>query len=1114
MNKSLQKKIALQKRDFSKAMSYSDDIEVNVDNVFRTISKYRGDLPPNESNHILDNLMVIDGSNRILKQRYLCYDLNIAKNTISRRHPENSLQNEIQWLCKLLSYFYEDINSINDIKHEFEFEFLLGDIHNSQSLLNNIKKKYGTSAWLESSELSWMFFTENLKLHTDRIKEYDSIEDDLSKTILAYAGIKTTKSVSAERYVFSVGKMIEEVKLAEKDKNKFVELINFRHNFDASSEYLSLEEIIANESEGPLQDLYELLLKVLSHLYVKSFDLSSIKNELNLLKNKVNDRRLSLLVSNLLPSDDNINDEYEDYYLNATTAYLEENYLLSLKICFEVLNKEPTLGCFYELYIKSFLQVKKNERAQYEIKGVLGDILTTTSNILMGVDQENSLKILSKYQKVLSHYLWASQLNITLTKFNGGFSNEVFPYYEFTDATCIRNNPFSSKQINNVIKCNTKINIPHWRASKFHAEQLFTAGQYTDAIKQYNVTLDCAPEFYKVEITSKIIQSLHLNEQFTGSIKLLSKKIKNGLLGPMLPIRPIAERISQYCSYNIDTNELLDEVIILCEYNRCFTNKYMQDVSNICENILENAGIEKTEDLDVCKRKLPFYFFEKVLTLDVLKGIPTIFTSPLDMLIARHGIIRNLLDGTCKTNLSKRSVLLKENLSIISRVILNRCTTEIGSGKVYVERESIKTKLTEYVSTELKALQSISDKKFETIEAASDNSNLYHVSTNDFANKWVALVTYVLQEYSVDQVLGIDQSLNVGIRHGGMVNLLWGALKNNNLNADKQKDGKFLKNQQCTQDIKYYKDSIIKEVEKSIVRFNIQIDELISKAKKRVNVNIGELMEENTLFSYSFDLEYIQDISTKKEFYHSDLLLDELFSSLDSQTDEFLRIARDEFIPNLESEYLQACNNFKDEISQYKIEFLNQSIATVKREAIEKMDTLKSYFQWRGVSNTNFVTETAIYKAEEIIKNINPWSNLKVNIDINNSPLIFNGEHFYGFVTLFTLLFENVTKHSSNTTECFVSISMKIDNDSLTISCSNPIHNMLTDQQVAQIEAINERVNTHYLDDASKESGSGISKVKRIISHDLNLNNHLEISCSRSEFKIYLQLFEIDKVVG
>lgn len=47
----------------------------------------------------------------------------------------------------------------------------------------------------------------------------------------------------------------------------------------------------------------------------------------------------------------------------------------------------------------------------------------------------------------------------------------------------------------------------------------------------------------------------------------------------------------------------------------------------------------------------------------------------------------------------------------------------------------------------------------------------------------MALLYKITNAYTLDKLYGLDQSLNMGIRHGGFVNLLWAPLKRNNISA-------------------------------------------------------------------------------------------------------------------------------------------------------------------------------------------------------------------------------------------------------------------------------------------------------------------------------------------
>ncbi|WP_335899964.1 hypothetical protein [Shewanella algae] len=1093
--------------EFISILTYAADKSVTEEEVFRAISLYRALLKPAQSIHALNNLASIDGGLEVIKGRYISNSLNICGKKNLARHNNTTLDDEINWISNLIHILHEDVNIINSKSFRFEKEFLLGSVSESVKIISEIKNDFGTSIWLESAELCTTFFLGDHKKHSEINVKFEKVEDGLSKTSLTYACIKTNKSIPADRYLFSLGKMIEEVTLSGNDD--LIEIINFKHNFDPAEKVKDHKNLIMNVSEQPIKDIYEAYIKLIQILHTNNYKFENSIKRITELREIIDDRRLKVLIDNITKNNDH-EDQFDVQYKMATKLYVSEQYEKCIETCIKNLNIDPTLTVFYEIYIKSLIQLESQGlKIENKLSGVIGDIFEISKNIYTGSNLEKNIDNLKKVQIVLNHFNWSNQLLICIKKNSSSLSSEVYPYYRFIDSCCIRNNYFTFEKTGELIKNITEYKIPQWRISKSKAEHEFFNKRYSLAKTLYEKSLDTCPEFYKNELISKIIQCVFLGDSYKNTIKLLSSTIMSGVPGQLLPLQKIAQNISEQCTFKLNNTSLIEEALILTAYKNCYDSKYVQEISNICENILENAGISGILSIKIPSNDLPNYFFEKILTLDIISSIPTIFSSQLGSLLARYTIVNQL-----NVPYYDNSELKKEAKSLVSRLIAYKCSQEAGQGKVYVDKESIKNKLNTYVKNELELLNSSTERELKTIYINEDeqSEHLYLASYNEYTNKFIELLSYILQEYAVDKVYGIDQSLNVGIRHGGMKNLLWAPIKNNNLESLKLPDGKFAKkSSQCMQDIKYYKDEIIDNLDKEITSLNSKIDEIIIDSRNRVHVNFGEFINKNTIFNYSLDMDSLNELTNKDIEIDSDTLFDFLFAVLDAQTDEFLIFAREKFLRELEGEYISSFDNVKKISDEYGINTITTNIAKAKIDIKENIKTLKSYFNWRRLPVTHFDFDTAIVKAESVINDINPWSNFRINKEINLSSII-DGKFFNHFVTIFTLVFENITKHNQSFDNSYVYINKKDQDGKVEIKITNELQNPLSETSLEKIDSIQKKINSDFIENASKENGSGVSKTKRILTLELKLKNNINILTTPNSFSVVIIIENFNEI--
>ncbi|HDT1881956.1 TPA: hypothetical protein QHQ50_004849, partial [Enterobacter hormaechei subsp. steigerwaltii] len=121
------------------------------------------------------------------------------------------------------------------------------------------------------------------------------------------------------------------------------------------------------------------------------------------------------------------------------------------------------------------------------------------------------------------------------------------------------------------------------------------------------------------------------------------------------------------------------------------------------------------------------------------------------------------------------------------KIVINLCSHEAGAGRIYIDKTSIRNKINDEVKNDLDILKKYEERdlSYQIQDADEESDALFYSSDNEFFNGVMALLYKITNAYTLDKLYGLDQSLNMGIRHGGFVNLLWAPLKRNNISAKK-----------------------------------------------------------------------------------------------------------------------------------------------------------------------------------------------------------------------------------------------------------------------------------------------------------------------------------------
>ncbi|HIF9452677.1 TPA: hypothetical protein ACX6SO_001330 [Photobacterium damselae] len=1084
---------------FTKKLS-SSDLE---DECFSLLNHYRQNNNPTESLNVLRNFLSFDQAKEAMQNRYIIQDFELYNIKRLSRHPSNSLCDELNWISEILLFFKDELNQYVTIRDDLEKNLLFGEYQSALLLANKIEDLFGISQYSTTSKLNIFYFLNDIEQHTTLNEKFQNISCGLSKTVLIYDGVKTNISVSPDRYYFVLGKMKEEFNFS--GVNKYENVINFRHDFNPKLEIENIYDLVRNDSEMRLIDLYNFYIKTIGYLKISNINLQDHKNQLKKLSDNIIDPRLNKISSRI--NKIKTNDYFTNIHYKIAMSYYKEEYEKVIELCEKHLDINPIMSSLYESYVKSILKVTNSE-SKYK-NGVIGIIINTLLEIYNDKNRPQNLKNLEKIQQVLNHYPWSVSLRATIDKYNGDHSININKIYDYTDSYQIEYNIFSPTEAS-LEDLDQIDSIPDWRKSKICAEKSFYKNDYIKA-KIYYQNLSCKNiNHINEEIRSKIIQCSYFSGNYSDAISSCAEHLKSGCDIRTLPINRIAEYIAINSKYTDNNEELENKIVILNEYNKNISNDYTQQVSNLMENLLENLDIFSTNEIYDKNKKLKSYFIAKVMTSDVMDGMTCYFTSKSSISKERIRLVQYLIKESTEKNIK---IYTNEIKSLTRKLIIDMCSNEAGDGKVNVDKESIKLQLQPEIEQALNELKSMpvkfdNNSKNHTLAIKNDVEYIY--VSDDISNKLSEIIVSILEEYTINKLNGIDQSLNVGIRHGGMVNLLWAPLKDNNLSAIKSKDSKFFPNPKWKIDSAYYKDEILKKIDDHLVKFNIKVNNLILENKNKVHINTGEFIVDSKLFNYYIDIEWLNKISTKLDKFTAESLLDHTFSYLDSITNDCLEMARNQFIINLEHEYIQHLNELKHNLKENNvdIDWINRSIASAKIEAQSKIKVLKSYFDWLGKTDTVFNMEIAFEKAIDVIKEINPWATINCTSNIS-SKYNLKGELFYSMVSIFTLLLENITKHSNNDGIVSFHVTIHESQEKISIEIKNDI---LISCNIDKVNDISSKINEKYIDGSFKENGSGLFKIKRILSHDMKVANNINISIADT-FRVYIEINELEPLI-
>ncbi|MFQ2197039.1 hypothetical protein ACK33S_03720 [Aeromonas hydrophila] len=1080
---------------------------------FNIISILREQLSIKEGLHMYRNFCEADFASKLIRNRYIRSNYNFF---VFYRMPLDEKQNEsdvVNWIIETIYFFKTEINEFIKSRDIFYKNLLLGNYHIAESTLSDIERITGCSLWLSNAKLALFFFKNDSDSIANADREYRTLNCELSKSILLYCVAKSNILVSADRYLYAIGKMIEEARLAGYVDGE--EGIKFRHDFNPTLEYKSIKKIMSHDCDITLVDMYCNLLRFISYLYIHNIDLNGSASNLKKIQSVIDDRSLHVLTDRI-SGELSYRDEYDNLHTSISIDYCKGNYHdVILKIKNILLNK-PHASEYYELYAKSLLSTGEEKSNLY---GPIDEIINLYMNIIRS-SKVNLIKRLQKIFHVLSFTSWVYPLQAFLEKHNQNTSSEnVYNIYAFNDATSLRDSIFSLKDTDSIAKLKEHgfSDYSKWIQLKFYADINFYNKNFEQAKIQYQELSNYHSEVSKhTNITAKICECYFMNNEENEAISIIANQIKYRKDVACFPVGKIAKYIAETSIYSDDNLSLENRCLTLNYYNRNISPDYVHVVSNIAENIIENQNCYTNRDLITRLNTFNHDFLMHVLTSDVLEGMVNIFSSKRDVLYARLSILYHLVKLYSEKNNELYNTALVEFNGTHQKIVAALCSAEAGNGKISVDKEQLKTYLLEKVDNELNQIRKLDSREYKEVILTADNVNSseefeYAYVKDDFHNKLHLLTIHLTEEYTVNRLYGVDQSLNVGIRHGGMLTLLWSPMRKYNLAANKISKGKFVVDDAWRNNFKinfnYFKEAILQPVSERIIDFNKKLSSIYLDYKSRVHVNTGEFINGDKFFFYTTPASLIKHLGENIDSISASMFIDNVFYELDQQTSNIISSLPSTLIAPLRNDISFAFSTFQKDTEKYKLEELSRSIVSAKNEILSRVDILQEWFAWQKASNTELTLAVAVEKAAQVCQELHQPLKLSIEL-IDKTKTNFEGRFFQSLVQLFHLIIDNACKHSGYSEQIELTCHLTEQKNSLTIKFSNPILKC-TDDLKTRIHYKNAIINKDFIEGASQESDSGLFKMKRILSHDLRLKNEILFHISDSAFTIEMT-FEKD----
>lgn len=515
------------------------------------------------------------------------------------------------------------------------------------------------------------------------------------------------------------------------------------------------------------------------------------------------------------------------------------------------------------------------------------------------------------------------------------------------------------------------------------------------------------------------------------------------------------------------------------------------------EEYLESQGIDIPSELLVSMQPdalslCDIYFFSQVCVPRVMDRSMAFKTSE-DVLRERIIICTHLtiIDSDYQEQYTDEVHRLTNTLMIQMR------KREVETSKIYTDISGIKLLLTKDLSESYERY--ISSKKMDLAEhvqrlmqVLSKPEKTYSVLVIPPDSMLQDILKQIRDIFVADSKYGLDGYLSVRIRHGTLESQLRSCFERLSLVTTRGADGDYQRNEFWLQ-----KAHVPIEQEDSICqifsRFSSQIDEMILHIKRDLIQIKTEEKNPQGLFNFTVDshlLSWIQsciDENTPFEVFETKVL-----DSLLDITENSLQEIRCLLTTKINKDFLSILDDFQTDLHSYEhclnSRDLRNKIATARTEISKELATIAEWFRLtRPDSFQDYCLSLAVGISCKIMESFS--SNIKYlqNVD---PKIQLKGSTLPSVVDIFNTLLDNVIKHSEGQIPRTASITIRQTGQAVDIEIQNPAE--LNDTSIERISQILSHLSEwEEKGGVSREGGSGLLKVKKILSVDLRCNSKI-----------------------
>ncbi len=1030
----------------------------------------------------------------------------------------NQLKYELRWHMKTFSRFADSINNFIKVKCIVDELILLNQYEDALKCLNDLEKKYGFSYWLLENRL----FLRN-KLKMDNKEEIiQKSKHNILTTILGFYDMKSSDEVSSRDYNYFTKREIAKFKRINPDE---IRIISFYHYMIAPFSFAMDDEnliyILECGYNLPLFDRYLYIIDLCEYILLESkcIDYKGYFKEYIHYMDKINDPCVEVFRF----MSDTRESRRERYIISDSAISLKNKYILGdIEACYqeavEYIRTNVANVSIYNLYIE-VCQMLGKKPEDIDVSDNV-KILLKNLNSVYSIDENynNSIDEVYKMCFCSMHSTWVRDIFNYIARRSQSYKcgeediaakytnmqkmtiETVCENLAIDEAIDFLNNYEQSNDIyvsfrkdlveENLYDASNKCGLPALKILL----KLKNSTNYADFEQELNNIGKLIP-VYKVRYLKVMWYNMtfetYIEEGIDYFLHLFIQRKDFAVIAPM-------DKFMDYFSNaEIVDKRNLRVPIFYYIYTTYFNVDRRDELSYICEDFFLYNKVEKPSLMYEFEKQYPK---EEVIFFLRYVCIPQIMGPVLLTIRSSKELDQERID-TCQLLRSldpqNEEAYEQEIRDITHKLFINEGLNSIENSKIHVNTDGIKSRISHDLKSAFNNYIYYRNHMLDTIFATIKNiegDKKISIITLDASQLFTEIVTTIRNEFVSSGEYGLDGYLSLNIRHGTLAGQLRAPLAKYNLLAT-------YKIETDTYDIhqrwlyKLHSDNDRDKVTAAIIDFNHETDAIIEYLRKTlIQVSTEEKPTEG-IFDYTLsevNIKYWQTLLT--ETIEFEEFIDKIFDKLWEKTEYNLatmkKIIRDEIKQRYINAFakLQAVMksiNAKDFFPE-AIRWLNEAQNDIDAE----LEKICNWFKRSAESqNADFDLDLAFHIGLKMIQNIQPQKKFEISELNKNFDYKIAGIYLKNYWNIFYTLFDNVSKYATEEDGVkYICCDLKLDAMGVYIKminaydCSKGVEQEKNKLEKA-LSLINEQT---YLTTAKQEGGSGITKIYKILSVDLD----------------------------